>query len=67
MAQEFIYLGGLYLREPQDKPVLRTEDLYSSAAWSCSRRWRRELRATVLERHPEAGALCRSCGGPETT
>ena len=27
MAQEFIYRQGLYLREPQDKPVLRTEDL----------------------------------------
>ena len=27
MAQEFIYRRGLYLREPQDKPVLRTEDL----------------------------------------
>lgn len=27
MAQEFIYRHGLYLREPQDKPVLHTEDL----------------------------------------
>lgn len=27
MAQEFIYRQGLYLREPQDKPMLRTEDL----------------------------------------
>ena len=26
-VQEFIYRHGLYLREPQDKPVLRTEDL----------------------------------------
>ena len=26
-VQEFIYRQGLYLREPQDKPVLRTEDL----------------------------------------
>ena len=26
-VQEFIYRRGLYLREPQDKPVLRTEDL----------------------------------------
>ena len=25
-VQEFIYRRGLYLREPQDKPVLRTED-----------------------------------------
>ena len=27
MAQEFIYRHSLYLREPLDKPVLRTEDL----------------------------------------
>lgn len=27
VAQEFIYRHSLYLREPQDKPVLRTEDL----------------------------------------
>ena len=26
-AQEFIYLHGLYLREPQDKPLLQVEDL----------------------------------------
>ena len=26
-VQEFIYRRGLYLREPEDKPVLRTEDL----------------------------------------
>lgn len=26
-VQEFIYRRGLYLREPQDKPLLRTEDL----------------------------------------
>ena len=26
-VQDFIYRRGLYLREPQDKPVLRTEDL----------------------------------------
>ena len=26
-VQEFIYRRGLYLREPQDKPVLRSEDL----------------------------------------
>ena len=27
VAQEFIYSRGLYLREPQDKPLLRTEDI----------------------------------------
>ena len=26
-VQDFIYRRGLYLREPQDKPMLRTEDL----------------------------------------
>ena len=59
VAQEFIYLGGLYLREPQDKPVLRTEDLVFVRCLELQPAVEKELRATVLERHPEAGALCR--------
>ena len=31
-AQDFIYRRGLYLREPQDKPMLQTEDLEFSVS-----------------------------------
>ena len=56
MAQEFIYRQGLYLREPQDKPVLRTEDL---TFISCS--GPEERTDTLLQRiFPiSAAAMCR--------
>lgn len=56
MAQEFIYRQGLYLREPQDKPVLRTEDL---TFISCS--GPEERTDTLLQRifPTSAAAMCR--------
>ena len=56
MAQEFIYRQGLYLREPQDKPVLRTEDL---TFISCS--GPEERTDTLLQRifPASAAAMCR--------
>ena len=56
MAQEFIYRQGLYLREPQDKPVLRTEDL---TFISCS--GPEERTDTLLRRifPASAAAMCR--------
>ena len=62
MAQEFIYRQGLYLREPQDKPVLRTEDL---TFISCS--GPEERTDALLQRifPASAAAMCRrlaDCG-----
>ncbi len=56
MAQEFIYRQGLYLREPQDKPVLRTEDL---SFISCS--GPEERTDALLQRifPASAAAMCR--------
>ena len=48
VAQEFIYRHGLYLREPQDKPVLRTEDLTFQRLLGLSAETQRLLCAAVL-------------------
>ena len=46
-VKDFIYRRGLYLREPQDKPSLRTEDLEFSLC-----REARELAPDVYKRQP---------------
>ena len=58
VAQEFIYLHGLYLREPQDKPVLRTEDMAFVRLLELSGETERLLRGSVLSGREEAGDLC---------
>ena len=57
VAQEFIYLHGLYLREPQDKPLLRLEELELQRCLELDREMEDALRATVLAAHPEPEAL----------
>ena len=71
-VQEFIYRRGLYLREPQDKPVLRTEDLsFLPASPEATERFLRTVvtPATAaalrqqLERCGDDVMVCRDAGG----
>ena len=54
-VQEFIYRRGLYLREPQDKPVLRTEEMEFSLCAEPDGRMERMLR--TLYPGGQGGAL----------
>ena len=53
--QDFIYRRGLYLREPQDKPMLRTEDLEFSLC-----REARELAPLLGQLTPPPEGLARA-------
>ncbi len=57
VAQEFIYLHGLYLREPQDKPVLRLEELEFQQCAGMTEEAEDAVRS-ALPHHPDAGRLC---------
>ena len=54
-VQDFIYRRGLYLREPQDKPMLRTEDLEFSLC-----REARELAPLLHQLTPPPEGLARA-------
>ena len=58
VAQDFIYRYGLYLREPQDKPLLRVEDLSFQRQLELTEETEALLRRTVLAGHPDPGGLC---------
>ena len=57
VAQDFIYLHGLYLREPQDKPLLRPEELNFQQYTELTEDVAASLRRTVLAGHPDTGGL----------
>ena len=57
VAQEFIYLHGLYLREPQDKPLLRLEELNFQRRLELDGETEASLRAAVLAGYPESEGL----------
>ena len=57
VAQEFIYLHGLYLREPQDKPLLRLEELNFQRCLELDGETEASLRAAVLAGYPESEGL----------
>ena len=57
-AQEFIYLHGLYRREPQDKPLLRVEELDFQQYLELTEEAEALLCASVLAQHPGRAALC---------
>ena len=58
VAQEFIYLHGLYRREPQDKPLLRVEELDFQQHLELTEEAEALLCASVLAQHPGRAALC---------
>ena len=60
IAQEFIYRHGLYLREPQDKPLLRVEDLTFHRHLELTDTLEELLRRRVLAGHPDPDSLCRT-------
>ncbi len=71
-VQEFIYRRGLYLREPQDKPVLRTEDLrFLPASTETAEKFLRTMLSVPtaaavrqqLERSGDEIMVCRSADG----
>ncbi len=71
-VQEFIYRRGLYLREPQDKPVLRTEDLsFLPASPETAEKFLRTMLSVPtaaalrqqLERHGDDIMVCRDADG----
>ena len=49
VVQEFIYSRGLYLREPQDKPLLQTEDISFIRYLELNRDVEHELCQSVLQ------------------
>ena len=55
-VQDFIYRRGLYLREPQDKPMLQTEDL----EFSVSQHPAEELLPLLRELGPDSSAVARA-------
>ncbi len=55
-VQDFIYRRGLYLREPQDKPMLQTEDL----EFSVSQHPAEELLPLLRELGPDGSAVART-------
>ena len=57
VAQEFIYLHGLYLREPQDKPLLRMEDMSFQRRLELTEETEALLRPAVLAGHPDPDGL----------
>ncbi len=62
VAQEFIYRHGLYLREPQDKPLLRLDELHFQRYAALSEDVGDALRQTVLAGHPDPEWLCETLG-----
>ena len=71
-VQEFIYRRGLYLREPQDKPVLRTEDLsFLPASPETAEKFLRTMLSVPtaaalraqLEQHGDEVMVCRDADG----
>ena len=71
-VQEFIYRRGLYLREPQDKPVLRTEDLsFLPASPETAEKFLRTMLSVPtaaalraqLEQHGDDIMVCRDADG----
>ena len=71
-VQEFIYRRGLYLREPQDKPVLRTEDLsFLPASPETAEKFLRAMLSvptaaalrTQIERRGDDVMVCRDTDG----
>ena len=71
-VQEFIYRRGLYLREPQDKPVLRTEDLsFLPASPETAEKFLRTMLSiptaaalrAQLEQHGDDIMVCRDADG----
>ncbi|MBD5150487.1 MAG: cytidyltransferase-related domain protein [Oscillibacter sp.] len=57
VAQEFIYLHGLYLREPQDKPLLRLDEIGFQQCAQLTEEIEDALHASVLAAHPDPGWL----------
>ena len=57
VAQEFIYLHGLYLREPLDKPLLRLEDMAFQRRLELTAETEALLRPAVLAGHPDPDGL----------
>ncbi|MEG2204013.1 MAG: cytidyltransferase-related domain protein, partial [Oscillospiraceae bacterium] len=59
-AQEFIYANGLYLREPQDKPVLRALAVSFDWVERPDSALLDELAASVLLEHPDRARILAS-------
>ena len=53
VVQEYIYHKGLYLREPEFKPILRAKAVSFEDGTGENERLLEELSNTVLSRHPE--------------
>ncbi len=58
VAQEYIYLHGLYLREPPDKPILRVEELVFQRCLGLTEDVGRLLSRTILSGKEDAAGLC---------
>lgn len=58
VAQEFIYLHGLYRREPQDKPLLRVEELSFQHSLELTEEIADLLAEPALAAHPDRAGLC---------
>ncbi|MCI8512615.1 MAG: cytidyltransferase-related domain protein [Lachnospiraceae bacterium] len=57
VVQEYIYHKGLYLREPEFKPILRAKAVTFEKVSGSDGRVLGELANTVLYRHPEASSI----------
>lgn len=57
MVQEYIYHKGMYLREPEFKPILRAKAIAFENAAGRDREVLDELGNTVLYGHPDAQAI----------
>lgn len=60
VAQEFIYRHGLYLREPQDKPLLRAADMVFVRDLRVTDEVEQLLGRSVLSGQVDGGALCQT-------
>jgi len=60
MAQEYIYRHSLYLREPENKPVLQAEEYFFHHHKALSDTDCEELRTGLLSRWGEAGAFLKA-------
>ena len=58
LAQGFIYDNGLYLREPQYKPVFKIQGTIFEQAETADRALCSELCATVFRKHPAPREIC---------
>ncbi len=58
VAQEFIYLHNLYLREPQDKPILRVEELVFQRCLDLTPEVEEQLCGSILSGREDGPVLC---------